>query len=271
MPLFLRYKLSTQVPVEVEGVIPSAVRGRSLAEVERLPIFHGNQKLRLADAFSISGDTNDDRVQFEGNLSGVHWIGAKLDGGVIHVAGDAGRHLGSEMTAGEILVDGDASDWIGGEMRGGSIRVGGHAGHLVGAAYRGSPKGMTGGTILIDGDAGNEVGHSMRRGLIAIGGNVGDFVALNFIAGSVFVMGRCGIRPAAGMRRGTLAFLGDSPPPLLPTFRSGGVGRLTFLCLYLRELARLGFPVDDGLAEANYQMHHGDLLAGGRGEVLFRA
>ena len=41
-------------------------------------------------------------IEFEGNLSGVHWIGAHLRSGEVHVHGAAGRHIGSEMRGGEI-------------------------------------------------------------------------------------------------------------------------------------------------------------------------
>jgi hypothetical protein len=40
--------------------------------------------------------------------------------------------------------------------------------------------------------------------------------------------------------------------------------------LYLKHLEQLGFGVPDGFVEARYRIHHGDLLNGGRGEVLLR-
>ena len=41
----------------------------------------------------------------------------------------------------------------------------------------------------------------------------------NMLAGSILLFGDSGIRHGAGMRRGTIAFLGGKGPPLLPTFR----------------------------------------------------
>ncbi len=99
---------------------------------------------------------------------------------------------------------------------------------------------MTGGVLLVHGNAGDQVGHTMRRGLIAVGGDVGDFAAINMIAGSLFVLGACGLRPAAAMRRGTLAVFNDRPE-LLPTFRSGGHCEPLFLSVYLGKLADMGF------------------------------
>src|SRR5215510_15138743 len=270
MPLRLTLRTKTSVPLEVEGITPDAVRGKSLAEVEKLEIFEGNVKSRLADFFHVSGDSADEIHEWEGDLSGVHWIGAKMQSGKVVVSGNGGRHIGSEMRGGEIHVLGNAGDWVGGEMHGGLIHVRGKAGHLVGAAYRGSAKGMTKGTILIGGDAGNEIGHSMRRGLIAIGGNIGDLAGINMLAGSIFVFGESGIRHGAGMKRGTIAFLGKSPPPLLPTFRRASRYQPDVLQLVYRHLRRLDFAFDESLFAASYDLFNGDFLTGGRGELLIR-
>ena len=271
MTLHLRYKGGTTIPVEVEGLTPAAVREHKLADIERFEIFHGNVKVPLAEFFEARGDPADEHVVWEGDLSGVHWIGAKMASGSVRVAGCAGRHVGSEMTGGEILVEGDAGDWVGGEMHGGLIRVRGRAGHLIGAAYRGSARGMTGGTILIDGDAGNEIGHTMRRGLLAVGGNAGDLAGFNMLAGTILVFGDSGVRHGAGMRRGTIGFLGPQRPPLLPSFRFACRCRLAALQLVLRHLRRLDFRVPDDLLWAEFELYNGDLIEGGRGEVLLRA
>jgi formylmethanofuran dehydrogenase subunit C len=267
MPLRLTYKAVTSVPVEVEGLTPRALEKKSLAEIERIEVFHGNEKLPLAEVFSVAGRLDDGRVDFEGDLSGVHGIGARLDGGTIRVEGNVGRHLGSEMTGGEIHVAGDAGDWVGGEMRGGLIHVRGRAGNLVGAAYRGSKRGMTGGTILVEGTVGDEAGHTMRRGLVAVGG-CGDFVGINMIAGTILVFGPAGARSGAGMRRGTLGLFGGDRPVLLPTFRAGSLDSPLILRLIFRELARLGYPFDAALGDASFRTYHGDLVTVGRGEIL---
>jgi len=270
MPLRLTLRAKTTVPLEVEGVTPDAVRGKPLAEIEKLEIFEGNVKSRLADLFTVTGDASGEVHEWEGDLSGVHWIGAKMQSGRIVVHGNAGRHVGSELRGGEIHVLGEASDWVGGEMHGGLIHVRGRAGHLVGAAYRGSARGMTKGTILIGGDAGNEIGHSMRRGLIAIGGSIGDLAGINMLAGSIFVFGDSGIRHGAGMKRGTIAFL-KTAPPILPTFRRACRFRPEVLPLIYRHLRRLDFAVSDELLACSYDLFNGDFLAGGRGELLVRA
>ena len=161
MSLQVSLKMQTNVPVEVEGVTPDAVREMSLDDIQQLTAFHGNRKMALAEIFEVSGDPSDGQIDWHGDLSGVHWIGAKMSSGNVVVHGNAGRHVGSEMRGGKIEVKGNAGDWVGGEMKGGRIHVQGSAGHLVGAAYRGSSKGMSNGTILIRGGVGNELGHTM--------------------------------------------------------------------------------------------------------------
>ncbi len=270
MALKLVYREETPVPVEIEGLTPDWACDKSLADIERFEIFHGNCKIPLAEMFTVSGDAADKRFDFEGNLAGVHWIGAHMTSGTIHIHGHAGRHIGSEMAGGEIVVDGNANGWTGAEMRRGFIHVRGNAGHLVGAAYRGSVKGMTGGTILVDGNAGNEIGLTMRRGMIAIGGTAGDMLGFNMIAGAVLVFGECGIRPGAGMRRGTLGLFGPNPPQLLPSFRYGATCQPQIVRLMLRELQKKGFGIDESLFTSEFDMYHGDLVSVGRGEILFR-
>lgn len=271
MTLRLQYKTSTNVPVEVEGITPDIVRGKTLAEIERLPVFHGNRQGVLADFFSLSGDAADEELIWEGDLAGVHWIGAKMASGRVRVEGNAGRHLGSEMSGGEIHVSGNAGDWVGGEMHGGLIHVRGRAGHLIGAAYRGSARGMTGGTILIDGEVGNEIGHTMRRGLLAVGGDAGDLAGFNMLAGTVLVFGNAGIRHGAGMRRGTIGFFGTESPPMLPSFRHACRYRPEALTLVMRHLAQHRFPLPDDAFTWAIDLYNGDLIEGGRGEILLRA
>jgi formylmethanofuran dehydrogenase subunit C len=270
MSLTLTYRGNTNIPVEVEGIVPAALREKSIAEIEKLSIYHGNRQLPLAEFFHVAGDPGDEQLTFVGDLAGVHWIGAKMDRGVVRVEGNAGRHVGSEMRGGEIHVSDNAGDWVGGEMKRGLIHVRGDAGNLVGSAYRGSDRGMTGGTLLVGGNVGSEIGHTMRRGLIAIGGNTGDFPCLNMITGTVLVFGTTGIRAAAGMRRGTLAVFGDAPK-LLHTFKSAGDCKLLYLRIFFALLRRHGFRVPEGLDDADYRIFTGDLLTVGKGEVLVRA
>lgn len=270
MPLTLELKTQPQVPLEVEGLTPSVAQELGTTGLPGFEVHHGNRQETLADFFTVSGSLDDGELRFVGDLSGVHWIGAAMDGGKIVIDGDVGRHVGSEMTAGQIEIQGSAGDWLGGEMHGGEIVVHGNAGHLVGAAYRGSRRGMTGGSIIVQGSAGNEIGHTMRRGSIAIGGRSGDLPGFNMIAGSIYLFGECGIRPGAAMKRGTIAYLGSHQPELLPTFRRAGTDRPDFLRLVLRNLQQRGLNIAADVFESRYTLHHGDFLELGRGEIWTR-
>jgi formylmethanofuran dehydrogenase subunit C len=270
MSLILTYHAQTTVPIEIEGVTPDRLRDKALPEIERLEVFHGNRKVPLGELFRASGDPSDGRIDFEGDLRGVHYIGYGMTEGEVHVHGNAGRHVGGEMNGGTIRVEGDAGDWVGGEMHGGLIHVRGSAGHLIGAAYRGSKRGMTEGTILIGGEVGNEIGAAMRRGMLVVGGSCGDAAGFSMIAGTILVFGSCGIRTGAGMRRGTIGLLGEESPKLLPTFRRAGRFQPLFLRLVFRELTHLGFSVDEGLLDGELSLYHGDLVGLGKGEVWMR-
>lgn len=270
MAIKLTYRAETSVPVEIEGLTPDWACDKSPSEIERFEIFHGNRKLPLAEMFSVTGDAGDKRFDFEGNLAGVHWIGAHMRSGRIFVHGPAGRHIGSELCGGEIRIEGDAGGWVGCEMRSGLIHVQGNAGHLVGAAYRGSAKGMAGGTILVDGNAGNEIGLSMQKGMIAIGGVAGDMIGFNIAGGTIIVLGDAGIRAGAGMRGGTIALLGPTPTPMLPSFRFDRRGAPDTVLKALSELREKGLRLDESKLPSEVDVYVGDLVADGKGEILLR-
>ncbi len=267
MAITVHYTSNTHIPVEVEQITPCKCRELSLSEIQKLPIFHGNEEVEFGSLFDVSGEPGDEHWIWEGSLAGVHWLGTGMSSGSMTFHGNVGRHLGSQMTGGEITVRGDAGDWIGAELQGGRIQIHGNAGHLVGSAYRGSPVGMTGGWILVHGSAGNEIGHSMRRGLIAIGGDSGDLVGFNMLAGTIFVFGSSGIRHGAGMTRGTIGLFGKTGD-LLPTFRQGCYYLPPMMKPIFSKLASYGFNIPEGLNASEFCLYHGDLLEGGRGEIL---
>ncbi len=264
--LVLTRRASSPIPLEVEGVVPEKLAGLSLAEVARLPVFHGNRKEELGVWFDVAGDASDGVIRFVGDTATVKYIGAGMTGGRIEVERGAGMHAGAALTGGSLTIHGDAGDWLGAEMKGGTIAVFGNAGSRVGAAYRGSRRGMTGGEIHVRGSAGDEVGLLMRRGLIAVGGACGEFAGASIIAGSVFAFGPLGGRAGAGMKRGTV-FAGGGVGELPPSFRETCGYTPTFLPIYLRYVAQAGvIPV--GRTAIRVRCWRGDLLHGGTGEVL---
>lgn len=239
-----------------------------MAEIERLPILHGKERLSLSELFQVTGSIADGELIFQGDCQSVHWIGAKMNRGKVRIEGNAGRHLGSQMRGGEILAHGNCGDWLGAEMRGGKIAVKQNAGHQVGAAYRGSARGMRGGGILIHGDAGNEIGARMRRGLIAVAGKSGDAPGYAMLAGTILLFGESGKRPGGNMKRGTIIYFGEKPLEMLPTFRAGARLRPSFMSLLLLKLAKAGFPMATSQRSDTFEFFSGDHLEGGRGEIL---
>ena len=258
------------IPLDLDGITPDRVATLSLLEVAKLPIYHGNRREELGLHFDIDGNPAAGWLQIGGDTCNVKCIGAGMTGGMVYIENDAGAHVGARMTGGEMILDASAGDWLGAEMKGGSIVVRGSAGDQVGAAYRGSRRGMTGGVITILGWAGDEVGLLMRRGLI-ICESCGEFAGASMIAGSIFVRGKAGNRIGAGMKRGTI-FAGGGVDELPPSFRHSCDYLPTFLALYFRELAAPEVPTGtrwpEVVALSLVRCYRGDLLNGGRGEIL---
>jgi formylmethanofuran dehydrogenase subunit C len=269
MPLRIANSRTDGVAVDFAGLTPESLAGRSLAEVRRTRVFHGNARAELGELFDVDGDPRDMAWRLVGDFSAVHWLGAGMAAGEIIAEGPVGRHAGAYLSGGRLDVHGNAGDWLGAEMRGGVLRVRGNVGNHAGAAYAGSPRGMTGGAIHVDGAAGDGAGQRLRRGLIAVAGDVGDSLGDRMLAGTILVFGRCGARCGLGMRRGTIALLGPGPPPLPPTFHLASRISLPMLGLIARELRSADFAADqlDQLKQP-VDLFHGDFLELGRGEVL---
>jgi formylmethanofuran dehydrogenase subunit C len=260
--LTLTLKEPTAVPLEAEVLTPDVLAPLRHADARALPVFLGKRQRRLDDFFSVEGDGSEE-IELRGDLTKVKWIGRGMTNGRIRVVGNAGMHLGAYMTGGTIEVTGNASDWVGGEMAGGRIHIRGNAGGQLGSAYRGSMSGMSGGEILVEGTAGIEMGMRMKRGLIAVRGPVRDFAGLQMKGGTIVLMNGAELRTGAWIQRGTIISL--KPLQLLPTFAHACDYNPTFLRLYTKHLAPLGFSLPlDGI----YRRFTGDAAVPGKGEVL---
>lgn len=253
------------VPLEAEAISPDVMSGLSHDAICALPVYLGKRQRRLDDFFRIEGEGSE-ALELRGDAGKVKWIGRAMTRGRIVVRGNAGMHLGAYMTGGTIEVFGDASDWVGGEMAGGLIRVHGSVGGQAGAAYRGSSSGMRDGTILIGGGAGLEVGMRMKRGTIVVAGRVRDFAGLQMKGGTIVLGGGAELRTGAWMLRGTIISL--QPIPLLPTFAYACSYVPTFIRLYARRLASLGFDLPSHDAGGAYRRYTGDSSVPGKGEIL---
>ena len=295
MTLRLRLKVNSTIPIVVQGVLPETVARLSLDGVAALEILHGNRQVQLGSLFDIeleeqcqdenlnstdmpSSSENDaapreqvPELHWLGDLSRVHWIGAKMDRGKMVIGGDAGRHLGSQMSGGSIVVNGNVGDFVGCEMAGGSIRINGDAADWFGASYPGSRLGVNGGQLVVTGNVGRAAGMALRRGTICVGGNAGPLPGWNMRAGTLIIGGQTGEMLGKGMRRGTILLTenatGKNINNLPPTFTAGGPFQSAALMTLARWTREQQFPVflDETTA---MQIYHGDHLCGGRGEVL---
>ena len=122
---------------------------------------------------------------------------------------------------------------------------------------------MNGGTILIDGSAGIEIGMRMRRGVIAVKKRVRDFAGLQMKGGTIVLMSGAELRTGAWMARGTIISL--KPVKLLPTFAFACTHTPSFLGVYAKHLATLGFDIP---LAGTYRRYTGDSSVPGKGELL---
>lgn len=255
------------------GITPDRLVGRSAAEVTRLPILADERPCVVGDVCQVRGTADDGRIECHGDFTRVHWLAAGMQWGEMVVAGSAGRHAGEGMSGGRLSISGDAGDWLAAELVGGTVHVAGHAGDNVAGALPGSQVGARGGMVIVEGNVGTFAGARMRRGIVAIGGGCGAAAAFELQAGTVFVVGNLGPQAGLGMRRGSLV-AASIPSPMPPLFRRGAIWLPTFLPLLAAGLRRAGFRAIHTLGDAfsqPWEQWHGDLLTGGRGEILRRA
>src|SRR6187551_962186 len=109
MALTLTLREQPVVALEAEALCPDRLAGAGRAEIEALPIWHGNERTRLGEFFAVSGAGADD-VRLEGDLSRVKLVGAGMTFGRLTVAGHVGMHAGAGMSGGELHIEGDAGD-----------------------------------------------------------------------------------------------------------------------------------------------------------------
>jgi len=255
--------------IYLAGISPDRLAGLSLDDVRRLPVRADERPCVLGDLFAVTGSAADGVLECRGDFSRVHQVAAGLAAGTVLVSGSVGRHAGAGMTGGRLEVAGDAGDWLAAEMAGGEVFVAGAAGDAAGAALPGSDHGLRGGTVIIAGNVGRLAAMRMRRGIVAVGGDCGSGAAFELRAGTLLVAGRVGSEPGLAMRRGSLVALADRPA-VPATFRRGQAWVPSFMGLLLASLARAGFRPPGPLPTA-FRQWHGDILTGGRGEILHPA
>lgn len=179
--------------IDARDLLPAALAGLTVHEIESLPLWHGTERLALAELFDVllddnaSGDTPC--LVFAGDLRRFDRVGEKMDGGQLIVEGSVGDLLGAQMTAGSIVASGDSGSFTACELTGGRIEIGGNTGDFAAAALPGDMDGMRGGTLIVRGDAGERFGDRMRRGIALVFGSAGAFAASRMVAGTIGIAG----------------------------------------------------------------------------------
>lgn len=255
------------IPVVAECLTPDMCAGKSVDQIKKMKVYHGNKEKPLGELFEVSDD-NSDTITVTGTVPNVKGIGKGMTTGSIVIEGDCGMHLGAQMKGGTITVKGTCADWAGAEMRGGEIFIQGDAGNCVGGAYRGSKSGMNKGLIVVKGSAGNEVGELMKKGIIVIEGNTGALTGCGMKGGTIFCYGHAGNRIGAFMERGSIVLYNE--PQLLPTFTQNAVYNPTWLRVFLLDLQKTQYsiPIKKAHIEGLYTRYNGDISELGKGEIF---
>lgn len=271
MPLTLRLldRLPAVLAIDLTGIVPDRLVGMTPDEIARLAV--GDRgRLQLGDCFAVEGSAADHQIHLHGDLRHVRGVAAGMAAGAVEVFGTVGRHAAVEMRGGSLRVHGSAGDWLACGMSAGSVLVEGSAGDHAAGCNPGGARGLSGGIVVVRGNVGHLAGERMRRGVLAVGGRCGDAVGFEMRAGTVVVAGEAGPLPGLGMARGSIICLdqetGLKPPGLGVSFSRGSIWRPPFLGLFARRLEAAGFPAR--WPSGDWQQWHGDILAGGRGEIF---
>lgn len=257
--------------VDLRGLLPSAVAGLGVADIERLAFGHGRHRVPLAEWFAVARHEADGdapaELRLRGDCGRFDHVGANLAEGRIVVDGDVGDQAGLAMRGGELRIGGRAGLLTGCELAGGVIDIAGDVGDFAAGAQPGSLDGMRGGLLVVRGHAGQRFGDRMRRGTALVFGDVGDFLASRLVAGTIAVGGRAGAHVGYGMRRGTVV-LPEGAAAVAPTFVPAIADAPVAWQLIARSLARHGGPFA-ALPARRTVRHRGDLAAQGQGELVF--
>lgn len=268
MPLTLSLQHNITTTLDLRPVDPIALREMPLKDIQRLPLWHGNQQVELGQLFAVNGNADDGEVHLEGDFRKADYIGQGLTGGSLHVHGDVGNHAGQSMTGGVLHIEGNAGDQLAEDFLGGTIQVTGNAGNRVGTPLPGNRRGMQGGTVCIQGNVGREVGHRMRRGLLLIGGDTDILPGHEMLAGTLIILGQVGAHPGLRMKRGTLICPRLDRQTLPATFHHDGRFRPPMMPQLLRQAARCGLSATETLQDCLWDQYSGDAVHFQRGEIL---
>ena len=107
--------------VDMSPLVCHALENLEPIEIAAIKLHCGKRKVRVDELCTISGfDTK--HIQIKNSFSKLDYIGKDLDGGIIHVEGDAGAYCGMGMKKGFIKVFGNAVIYAGCEMKKGHLK-----------------------------------------------------------------------------------------------------------------------------------------------------
>ncbi|BBE70939.1 formylmethanofuran dehydrogenase subunit C [Oharaeibacter diazotrophicus] len=267
-PLTLTLKATPPERLDLSGLVPAALAGKSAAEIAALPIGTTRTGVAVGDVFAVSGDDGDVLV-FDGGSERFDNLGRGLAGGEIRVTGDVGAYCGRAMKAGRITVEGSLrGPYAGTAMTGGTIAVAGNAADATAAAIPGAMHGMAGGLILIGGSAGDYLGDRMRRGVVAVVGTAGAVAGARMVGGTILAAS-LGPRAGRSMKRGTL--IAGAVEALEPTFVPAGDYDHAFLKILNKWLHTEAGAAAAALVPLDARRWRGDMASLGKGEIIVGA
>jgi formylmethanofuran dehydrogenase subunit C len=267
--------LTERIPFDLKSVSPNTLAGKTLDQIKKIKIWHGNRQTTIGKFFEVTGKTDKipekTVIEVAGAIPQVRHLGQDMTAGTIIIKGDVGMHLGTRMRGGIIEVKGNADHWLGAEMSGGTIRIAGNVGDKAASSYLGSKYGMNGGSLHVKGNAGHELGMGMRRGIIIVDGDTKSYTGTRMLAGTIIVRGQLGDRAGASMRyKGTIIALGKAKPPMPTHLFNGEYSDMVFLRLLMdaieSEIPGVTFTEKERVGP--YLRFTGDFGSGGRGELL---
>ena len=263
----LTFRLRDKPPqrVDLSGLTPAALNGKSQTEIAALSIQTTRRVLTVGDLFDVQwGDL--DEIIFEGGSERLDRVGAGLTCGRIRVVGEAGVEVGRAMTGGVLRIEGSTGPWAGSGLRGGILKIVGDTGERLGGPLAGETEGMNGGVIHVLGGAGARAGDRLRRGFILIEGAAADYAGSRMIAGTLAIGGKAGALPGYLMNRGTILLAGGADS-MAPTFRDCGTFELVVARLLAAHVAPFSARLEAAL-RAPLRRFAGDLAALGKGEIF---
>ncbi len=251
--------------INVATLSADTLAGKSLAEIERLPLAFANQSVALAELFRVRG-RDCTQLIFSGNTATLDGIGSAMTLGAVIVEGHAGAYVAERMRGGTLTVMGDCGAFSASGMRGGSVEIQGNAGPFLAANRPGHAYGMRGGTLCVRGDAGDRACDRLRGGTVIVEGSTGAFPGSRLVAGTLIVGGRLGADAGVELNHGSILCF-DREARLINSFADCGTHSFEWLHLFRATLARTSPALAKRLT-IRAQRYAGDLAIGGRGEIL---